>query len=75
MVFSPTFSMVTGDSSALVWVLVAETTISSAIVAPATTLILLLEEAEATVSSFVTMPTPEKTRVKGNRMSEGTGML
>ena len=31
-VLSLTLSMVTGDSSALVWVLVAETTISSAMV-------------------------------------------
>ena len=64
--------MVTGDSSALVWVLVAETTISSDKVAVPTTSTSITSVIDLTTTSWVAIPTPEITSVKGYFVLEGT---
>jgi hypothetical protein len=69
--FRPTLSTVTGDSIALVWVLVAETTISSERFEEDNTSISATSEADLITVSCETTPTPDTTSVTGYLTLEG----
>ena len=72
MAFNPMRSMVTGDSMALVWVLVADTTISSESVVVDTTSTSTTSLMDLTTTSWVATPTPDTTSVKGYFVLDGT---